>query len=103
MSKHIKEMVQNCRLCRVHSPTPVEPLQPSTLPEKARTRLGSDIMEFGKQHYLIVADHYSRYIEVRRLDSLTSTSTIDKPKSIFAAHGIPKLLISDNGPQFSSG
>ena len=24
MSKHIKEMVQNCRLCRVHSPTPVE-------------------------------------------------------------------------------
>ena len=60
-------------------------------------------MEFEKKHYLIVVDYYSRYIEVRKLDSLTSTSTVDKLKSIFAAHGIPELLISENGPQFSSG
>ena len=103
MSKHIKEMVQNCRLCRVHSPTLVEPLQSSKLPEKAWTRLGSDIIKLGKKHYLIVVDYYSRYIEVRGLDSLTSASTINKLNSIFAAHGKPKLLISDNEPQFSLG
>jgi len=49
-----------------------------------------------------VVDYHSSYIEVRRLDSLSSVFTLDKVKSIFSTHGIPEVVISDNGPQFSS-
>ncbi|KAF6022082.1 hypothetical protein EB796_019610 [Bugula neritina] len=102
MSKQIKEMVQGCRQCRINSPTPVEPLQPSTLPSKPWIKLGADLFEFQKKNYLLVVDYHSRYIEVRRLDSLSSAFTVDKVKSIFSTHGIPEVVISDNGPQFSS-
>ena len=47
-------------------------------------------------------DYYSRYIELALLKELNSLETIDHMKSIFARHGIPELLISDNGPQYAS-
>ena len=36
------------------------------------------------------------------LKELNSLETIGHMKSIFARHGIPELLVSDNGPQYSS-
>ena len=100
MSSQIKSVVQNCRQCKINSPAPVEPLNPSTFPERAWSRVGADLFEFRKQNYLLVVDYYSRYIEVRRLDSLAAAATIDKLKAIFCTHGVPEVMISDNGPQF---
>ena len=50
----------------------------------------------------LVIDYYSRYIEIAKLDSLTSEGVITDLKSIFARHGIPHTFVSDNGPQYSS-
>ena len=51
---------------------------------------------------MVVVDYYSRYIELVYLaDTITHTVTA-KLKCIFARFGIPDLLVSDNGPQFSS-
>lgn len=102
MMTQIKEMVDKCRTCRVHSPTPVEPLQPSTLPERPWQRLGADLFELGGKQYLLVVDYYSRWVEVRHLSSLSATATVESLKSILCIHGIPDCLISDNGPQFAS-
>ena len=48
--------------------------------------------------------YFSRYmyIEVQSLTSTTSASIIRSLKSIFARHGIPMTMMSDNGPQYSS-
>ncbi|KAK7884427.1 hypothetical protein WMY93_027550 [Mugilogobius chulae] len=43
-----------------------------------------------------------RFIEVAKLTSTTSAAVIEHMKSIFARHGIPAEVRSDNGPQFSS-
>ena len=32
----------------------------------------------------------------------TATATVEKMKGIFATHGLPVLVVSDNGPCFSS-
>ena len=42
------------------------------------------------------------FIEVARLTSLTSRAAIKELKGIFARHGIPDVLVTDNGPNFSS-
>ena len=49
-----------------------------------------------------MVDYYSRYIEIARLDRTTATEVITRIKSIFARHGIPEIVFSDNGPQYSS-
>ena len=59
-------------------------------------------MEFKKVQYLVVVDYYSRYIELSKLESISSASIINHLKSTMARHGVPETLVSDNGPQFSS-
>ena len=44
----------------------------------------------------------SRYIDITYLPSLTSATVIGKLKNFFSHHGIPEMVISDNGTQFSS-
>lgn len=50
----------------------------------------------------MVVDYFSRYMEVQMLTTTTSTAVISILKSLFARHGIPSILVSDNGPQYSS-
>lgn len=102
MSNHIKEMIQKCETCRLQAPEQVEPLCPSTLPEQSWERIGADLFHFQNKTYLLVVDYYSRWIEVRKLSSAGSHTTIEAMKSIFSVHGICELLVSDNGPQFAS-
>ena len=81
---------------------PKEPLLTSPLPSRPWQKVAADLFELNKAQYLIVVDYFSRYPEVVKLNSTTSISIINILKSIFARHGIPSKLITDNGPQFSS-
>ncbi|XP_064468672.1 uncharacterized protein K02A2.6-like [Ornithodoros turicata] len=47
-----------------------------------------------------VQESTNRYPELAPLTNLTSSAVIDHLKSIFARHGTPEVLISDNEPQF---
>ena len=47
-------------------------------------------------------DYYSRYPEVVSLTNTSSKKEIYKMKAIFARHGIPDEVRSDNGPQYAS-
>ena len=53
------------------------------------------------EHYaVVVIDCYSRFPEVEILKSISAKKVIPKLDSIFARHGIPAQLVSDNGPPF---
>lgn len=56
MSTQIQEIIQNCRFYRVNSKPSTEPLLPSTMPERSWERLGADLIEFQKDHYLVLVD-----------------------------------------------
>lgn len=57
--------------------------------------------KFGK-HYLKVVDYYSKYFEINKLTDTTSATVVHHTKKIFARYGIPKLVFSENGPEFTS-
>ena len=46
---------------------------------------------------LVVIDTYSKWLEVFPLKSASSSATIAKLRALFAFHGIPVLVVSDNG------
>ena len=51
---------------------------------------------------LIAIDAYSKWTEVHIVPSTSAQATIDKLRMIFAIHGIPMTLVSDNGSPFQS-
>ena len=53
-------------------------------------------------YLLVVIDAYSHFPEVDIVHSTKATSTISKLERIFATHGIPTIIKSDNGPPFTS-
>ena len=102
INKEIETMIQKCLVCCKHRTQHAEPLRPTPFPENPWQKVATDLFEWKKTTYLLVVDYYSRYIEISSLTNTTSKAVIQRMKTIFARHGIPECLMSDNGPQFSS-
>ena len=100
LSRDIAEMIQCCLVCQRHQPKVTEPLLPSMFPSRSWERLGSDLFYLKGKWYLIVVDYYSRYVEYAPLTNLSCEAIVEVFKAIFARHGVPEMLISDNGPQY---
>ena len=94
MSKQLEELVNKCPNCAKKVP--------SELPDRPWQKVGADLFELKGESFLIVIDYFSRYAELCKLSRTTSPDVIVHLKSMFARHGIPELLKSDNGPQFAS-
>ena len=80
----------------------VQPMIASSLPSHPWEKVASDLFQLNGKTYLLVADYFSRYMEVQTLATTTSASVICALKAIFARHGVPSVLVSDNGPQYNS-
>ena len=101
----VKEDISKCTACQANSSSSSpDPLQMSTLPPSAWHTVHIDFCgPFPSGEYLIVAiDAYSRFPEVEILHSTSATATIAKLDRIFATHGIPRVVKTDNGPPFTS-
>lgn len=64
--------------------------------------VGTDLFEWKQNTYLLIVGYYSRFIEISKLNHSTADEVIVHTKSIFTRHGIPEIVVSDNGPQYSS-
>ncbi|XP_037502386.1 uncharacterized protein K02A2.6-like [Rhipicephalus sanguineus] len=102
ISADIASLVTNCEQCASTRVNLAEPLVSTALPGRPWEFLGMDLFHLNGQTFLLVVDYYSRFPEVVTLRSTTARAVIDALKSIFAHHGIPQDIRSDNGPPFSS-
>ena len=96
------EMIQQCPECIQKVRQPREPLLITPLPDYPWQMVGTDLFELKKVHYVIVIDYFSRYPEVIKLTSTTSSAAIAALQAVFSRHGIPDVVRSDNGPQYAS-
>ena len=104
MDSEIEEYVKACGRCQIFQPLPpVAPVHPWDWPRQPWVRLHLDFAgPFMGSMYLVLVDAYSKWLEVVIMNSITSISTIDKLQQIFAEHGLPKMIVTDNGPSFTS-
>ena len=52
--------------------------------------------------FMVLVDAHSKWLEVHKMPSITSFYTIEKLREIFATHGLPQILVSDNATTFTS-
>ena len=81
---------------------PPEPLITTEFPTLPWKKVATDLFYFNDVTYLLIVDYFSRFIEISKLRSQSSSEVIYHTKAIFSRHGVPQEVRSDNGPQFSS-
>ena len=105
MKASVDGHVETCLPCQAAEPgTKTPPMKISDLPEGAWNTVHSDYKgKIGGQFYLHVCiDGYSRFAEVDITKSTGGEELMPKLDRIWATHGIPQKLITDNGPPYRS-
>lgn len=102
INKDIEDMVGKCETCnKYQSKQAREPMMIPDLPTAAWEKVGTDLFHCNGKDYLLVIDYYSNFPEIALLSNTTASTVIGHVKSIFARHGIPKTVVSDNGPCYN--
>ena len=101
----VKETIDRYIPCQATGqPNPPEPLQMSDMPQGPLQKVHADF--YGPlpsgEYLLVVIDRYSRYPEAEIVRSTKASCVIPKFDKIFATHGIPVSMTTDNGPPFNS-
>ena len=102
INKELEDMISKCptRLTyrnRQSSETSIKP----EIPDYPWTKCAADLFRLQGHYYLLIDDYYSKFIAVENSQNPQSETVINKCKKVFSQFGIPKELITDNGPEFS--
>nr|XP_034968432.1 uncharacterized protein LOC118083738 [Zootoca vivipara] len=104
MDQDIEKWVRTCTSCQEVRPD--VPRAPVHWWEQARTPWSRLHIDFAGPHqgkvFLVVVDAYSKWLEVAVVPSMTSAAVIRVLRQLFATHGLPETIVSDNGMAFVS-
>ena len=90
-------MISNCNACQKYrNLNPRELLLSNEIPKFVWNKVAIDLFVCLNKLYLTVIDYTSKYFELAQLPNASSDTVITHMRSIFAQHGIPKVVFSDN-------
>lgn len=100
----ITDQVKNCATCQTYHKSPRGiPITPWPFPDKPWSRLHVDFGgPFMGHYFLVMVDAFSKWVEVHPVRSPSTDATISVFRTVFAQHGLPDIIVSDNGPAFVS-
>ena len=104
MDQELEVAVKVCDQCQQHQKSPAKaPMHPWEWPERPWARIHIDYAgPFRGKMILVMVDSHSKWMEALVVNSATSNATIQKLQALFATHGLPEVLVSDNGTAFTS-
>ena len=104
MDQEIEALVQKCSICQEsRSSPPSAPLHPWQWPGQPWSRLHLDFAGPYMGHmFLVIVDAHSKWLDAHIMSSITSAKTIETLRSVFAIHGLPRVIVTDNGSSFTS-
>ena len=104
LQQDIINTVGSCQTCQTYQRSNTrEPLISHEIPTSPWQVVGTDLFQLDGVQYLIITDYKSKFPFIRKMPlQCTSSAVITASKQIFSEHGIPKTVVSDNGPHYSS-
>ena len=102
LRRRIEEKCLSCTSCLSQEKEGrKEPLISVPVPEFPFEVIGIDPFELNGHSYVAVVDYLTKWPVVRQMDRVRSGSLIGVLEEVFAEYGIPRRIVSDNGPQFT--
>ena len=106
----VKRIIGKCEKCQLNRPQPYpDPTEDTpTKVEGPFVHLGLDIIgplvktKNNKQYILVVVDYFTKWVEAEATETITSQDVIKFLINVFARHGVPQIITTDNGVQFTS-
>lgn len=105
MKQNIAEFINECETCRVskYDRTPIKPkFNVTPTPKKPFKILHIDSITIEQKRFHSMVDAFSKYSQMYQLEALQSSIIADKLMMYFSHHGLPELIISDNGTEFKN-
>ena len=101
LNRDIENITNCCEQClRYQNKQKSERVIPHEIPLVPWTKVGTDLFCLKSKSYLIVVDYTSNFFDISQLPDKLSSTVMTHTKHIFSKFGIPKVVISDNGPEF---
>ena len=90
IDRQIEESAAGCLECQEQQNAPSKDVRPWTYPAGPWQRIHADFAGPIEGHmYFIIVDAYSKWPEIAKMSSTTSTATIKVLKGLFTRHGLP--------------
>ncbi len=102
LSAQLQQKVEKCDICASHRKNFKETLIPTEFPERPWTKLEQICFSGRTINTCWWLTTFPDLWKIAKLSSTTAACVVTHLKSLFARHGIPTEVRSDNGPQFSA-
>ena len=103
INQDIETLIKSCDKCQEFSKrNNRDPDIPKEIPLVPWSLLEMDLFTMDDSSFLLVVDVTSRFPVVRVLSSETANSVINALKAIYCDFGLPRRVLTDNGPCFKS-
>ena len=108
MRSDVEKIVKTCFRCQFYRPSPL-PKGASNIPtivEKPFIRVGLDIVgplpetHKGNKYLIVLVDYVTKWVEASALRSIEAKDVMAFLQEVFSRHGLPELIVTDNGRQF---
>ena len=101
INKDIKILVKTCDVCQENSQrNNKDPVLAREIPIFPWTLLEMDLFMMDDHSFLLVVDVTSQFPVIRILNNETCRSVLNTRKGIYCDFGLPKMVLSENGPCF---
>ena len=106
----VENFCKSCEICLTNKvvPRPRKPLKPIDVQPIPFHMVGIDIVgplkttKHGNRYILSVIDYYTKYAEAEALPNQLAETVVRALETIFARHGMPSIIITDQGTNFES-
>ena len=103
ITSDLEQLISSCEAClEFQNKQQSGGVKPHDIPSAPWSlEAGTDLFDLHSKSYLIIVDYTTNFYDISQIPDKLSRTVVTHSKRIFSKFGIPKIVFSDNGPEFT--